>query len=85
MLGKRAGAMLAFAILTVLSVAPASAATDRDRDPERGGSIVACSLDGINPAAHPEVFGNPAEARRLGFVLGPDHAWHVVPNCRAGR
>jgi hypothetical protein len=41
-----------------------------------------CSLDGVNPVHHPEIFGNPAAARSFGFYLGPDRAWHVVPGCR---
>jgi hypothetical protein len=48
----------------------------------RGGFVVPCSLAGVNPAYHPDIFGNPAVARRYGFVLGPDRAWHVVPGCR---
>jgi hypothetical protein len=49
---------------------------------ERGGAVVPCSLDGINPVHHPDIFGNPAVARSYGFVLGPDRAWHVAANCR---
>jgi hypothetical protein len=62
--------------------APSEAATDRDRGHERGGSVVPCSLDGVNPAVHPEIFGNAATARQFGFVQGPDRTWHVVPGCR---
>jgi hypothetical protein len=50
---------------------------------ERGGSVVVpCSLSGINPAAHPEIFGNPAIAASYGFVRSRDGTWHVRPNCR---
>jgi hypothetical protein len=59
-----------------------AAGTDRDRGHERGGSVVPCSLDGVNPAVHPEIFGNAAIARQYGFVQGPDRTWHVVPGCR---
>jgi hypothetical protein len=58
-----------------------AAGTDRDRGHERGGSVVPCSLDGVNPAVHPEIFGNAATARQYGFVQGPDRTWHVVPGC----
>ena len=57
--------------------------TDRDRDRERGGAVVACSLAGVNPAVHPEIFGNPAVARSYGFVKGRDGTWQVMPNCRS--
>jgi hypothetical protein len=52
--------------------------TDRDR---KGGSVTPCSLDGVNPVFHPDIFGNPAVARRYGFFLGPDRLWHVIPGC----
>jgi hypothetical protein len=44
--------------------------------------VVPCSLAGINPAYHPEVFGSAASARQLGFVQAKDGTWHVIPNCR---
>jgi hypothetical protein len=56
--------------------------TDRDRDRERGGFVAACSLTGVNPALHPEIFGNPAVAASFGFVKGRDGTWQVMPNCR---
>jgi hypothetical protein len=68
-----------------LAVAGASAAKadflDSDKH-NRGGYVLPCSLDGVNPAVHPGIFGNPAVARSYGFVLGPDRVWHVAPNCR---
>jgi hypothetical protein len=42
-----------------------------------GGNVRPCSLDGVNPVYHPQIFGNAATAREFGFVQGPDHAWHV--------
>jgi hypothetical protein len=50
---------------------------------DKGGSVQRCSLDGVNPVHHPDIFGNPAAARAFGFVLGADRAWHVIPNCRS--
>jgi len=65
------------------SVATASAGDmNRDRDRDRGGFVAACSLAGVNPVHHPEIFGNPAVARSYGFVQGRDGAWQVMPNCR---
>jgi hypothetical protein len=74
-----------FAICTALGVpgvTVAAAGKDFGDRPHEGGAVVSCSLDGINPVHHPEIFGNPAVARSYGFVLGPDRAWHVAPNCR---
>jgi hypothetical protein len=48
----------------------------------RGGFVKPCSLDGVNPVYHPDIFGNPALARAYyGFVQGRGGAWHVEPNC----
>jgi hypothetical protein len=55
---------------------------DRGDRGQRGASVVPCSLSGINPAAHPEIFGNPAVAASYGFVRSRDGTWHVRPNCR---
>jgi hypothetical protein len=76
---------VAFTVTTGLCVlgAASAAANDRnDRNRERGGSVVPCSLDGVNPAHHPEIFGNAAAAQSYGFVLGPDRNWHVRADCR---
>jgi hypothetical protein len=48
----------------------------------RGGFAKPCSLDGVNPAYHPGIFGNPAFARAVyGFIQARNGAWHVIPNC----
>lgn len=70
----------AAAALASLLAGPASA-SDAFRRPPPGGFVIPCSLDGVNPAHHPSIFGNPAVARSYGFVVGPDRAWHVIPNC----
>jgi hypothetical protein len=75
------GALLMATALTVVGAASARA-NDRDHGIERGGAVVRCSLEGVNPIFHPEVFGNGATARSYGFVQTADHAWHVVPDCR---
>ena len=78
-------AFVALAVTTalgVLSAASADAKDDIDRRGERGGSVTPCSLDGVNPAHHPETFGNPAVAARdFGFVKSRDGVWHVRPDC----
>jgi hypothetical protein len=74
--------LAAIAALGVLGVTSASA-TDRDRGGhERGGSVQPCSLDGVNPSQHPEIFGNAATAASFGFVQSADHGWHVRADCR---
>jgi hypothetical protein len=77
-------AFVALAVTTALGflgAASAAAGTDRDRGNREPGSVVPCSLAGVNPAYHPEIFGNPAVARSYGFVRSRDGAWQVVPNC----
>ena len=69
------------AALGVLGAASAVASDHHDRGRERG-AVVPCSLVGVNPAYHPEIFGNPAAARSYGFVQGPDRVWRVESGCR---
>ena len=81
MIGERAFIALAAAALVVLGAASAAAYYDA-RDRVRGGFVKPCSLDGVNPAYHPEIFGNPAAARSYGFIQSRDGTWHVAPGCR---
>ena len=78
-------AFVALAVTTSFSMlAIVSAVAADDNRGDRGGletGVLRCSLDGINPAYHPEIFGNPAAAAAYGFVRGRDGTWHVVPNC----
>jgi hypothetical protein len=47
--------------------------------------VMPCSLDGVNPAYHPSIFGNPAVAwRDYGFIRVRDGTWHVERNCVRG-
>ena len=48
------------------------------------GFVIPCSLDGVNPVDHPDIFGNPAVAREYGFVRSRDGTWHVEKNCVRG-
>jgi hypothetical protein len=88
MCGKKAFVLRAVTTaLSFLSCASAVARDDMgdggDRG-DRGGSsvVVRCSLSGVNPAVHPEIFGNPAVAAAYGFVRSRDGTWHVRPNRR---
>lgn len=84
MIGKMGFFVLAGVIAFGASIAT-SVAGGRDDSGDRRdrtGSVVPCSLDGVNPAYHPEVFSNPAAAfAQYGFIKSGDGTWHVVPNC----
>ena len=80
---KRALALsAAITALGVVGSASALANQNRDRDRDRGGFVTPCSLVGVNPAYHPEVFSSAAVAAQYGFVQGPGGVWHVRPDCR---
>jgi hypothetical protein len=65
----------------VLGTASAAASDRGDRGRERG-YVVPCSLVGVNPVYHPDIFGNAATAYAFGFVRSRGGAWQVRPNCR---
>jgi hypothetical protein len=67
--------------VATLTVPGIAAGSERGTGRDRGGHVVPCSLDGVNPAYHPEIFGNPAAARSFGFVMGPGGTWHVSAGC----
>jgi hypothetical protein len=80
--GKKA--FVAFALTTALGIlGAASAAVGSDRS-DRGrdrGYVLRCSLVGVNPVFHPDIFGNAGTAYAYGFVRSRDGAWQVRPNC----
>ncbi|HEY6259018.1 MAG TPA: hypothetical protein VIY51_24845 [Xanthobacteraceae bacterium] len=82
MIGKKAlvaAAIGAVAVLVTTSTAWSGWGFDRSR---KGGFVKPCSLDGVNPVYHPDIFGNPAFARAYyGFVRGRDGNWYVEPGC----
>jgi hypothetical protein len=78
---KAFGALAIITALVILTTAAMAARDDIDTRGERGGSVRPCSLDGVNPAHHPEVFGDATTARSFGFVKSRDGTWHVEPNC----
>jgi hypothetical protein len=65
------------AIAALLTLGTASAALAGDQTEERGGYVMPGSLDGVNPAYHRGIFGNPAVARSYGFEKSRDGTWHV--------
>ena len=73
---------IALSVAIVLGVLNSiSAAVASDHEDQGEGFVMACSLDGVNPAYHPHIFGNPAIAKSYGFVEWSDHTWHVRDNC----
>jgi hypothetical protein len=83
MQGNKASAMLAITAALAIVGTTSAAWSFFDGREYRGGFVKPCSLDGVNPAYHPGIFGNPAFARAVyGFVLGRDRIWRVEPNCQ---
>jgi hypothetical protein len=77
MIGSKSFITLSLAAaLGVLGVA-AAAASDHTGRGTRGGFVVPGSLDGVNPAYHPDIFRNPAAASAYGFVQSPNGTWQV--------
>ena len=77
---KKSVIALSVFALSALGVVSASA-NDMSFDKDRGGFVQRCSLVGINPAYHTEIFGNYALAASYGFVRSRDGTWQVAPNC----
>jgi hypothetical protein len=77
-------ALVVAAITTALGILGTAfaAASDHGSRGRGGDAVRPCSLDGVNPVYHPEIFGNPAVARSYGFVQGSDRVWRVESNCR---
>ena len=85
MTGNKAFIMISMtAALGVLGSA-AWAAMEEAEKSDQGCSVTRCSLVGVNPVYHPEIFSDAALARSYGFIQGPDRVWHVDGNCSAGR
>ena len=78
MSGRMAFVALAITAVGVLSTASAALAKGGRHT---SGNVRPCSLDGVNPVYHPQIFGNAATALSFGFVKSLDGTWQVVPNC----
>ena len=65
--GRKLLGLVAIAPATALGRTTAGANVFGDRN-RKGGFVKPCSLDGVNPVYHPDIFGNPAVARSFGFV-----------------
>jgi len=74
--------LVTLAATTAMIVLGAASAVQAQYNYEwEGGYVKPCSLEGVNPVYHPEIFGNPAVARSYGFVQSRDGTWHVAPGC----
>jgi hypothetical protein len=62
---------IALAAALVFGTASAALAGQSD---DRGGFVMPGSMDGVNPAYHKGIFGNPNTARAYGFV-DTQHGW----------
>jgi hypothetical protein len=80
---KPFGALAIITALGVLGVASARAGGHEGDRKEKEGYVVPCSLAGVNPVYHPEIFGNPAVAASYGFVRARDGTWQVGAGCGA--
>ena len=72
---------IAFATALILGTACAALAGSENTE-NRGGFVIPCSLDGVNPVYHPRIFGDPAVAREYGFVKSRDSSWQVEKKLR---
>jgi hypothetical protein len=72
-----AGTQTKIALAAVLILGIASEALAKGH-----GSMVPCSLDGVNTNRHHKIFHHPDVAAALGYVKAPDGTWHVRPDCR---
>jgi hypothetical protein len=81
--GKKTFVALAVtSTLLVLGAAPAAwARYNYDREDPY---VTPCTLVGVNPVYHPEIFRNPAVARAYGFVKSRDGTWQVDKSCGRG-
>jgi hypothetical protein len=81
MIGNKAFVVFSATVaLSVLGTA-SQALAGSNRYP-RGGFVMPGSLDGVNPAYHRDIFGNPAVAYAYGFVQSRDGTWHVRADWR---
>jgi hypothetical protein len=74
---------IALAAALIIGTASAALANDSGEN-NQGGFVMPGSLDGVNPAYHPGIFGNPAVARSYGFEKSRDGTWYVRPGWQWG-
>ena len=78
MIGNRA-----FVVITIATLGVFGATSGSAQEEETGGHVKPCSLHGVNPAHHSDIFSDPDVAREhYGFVKSSDGKWHVEKDCR---
>lgn len=83
MIGNKTLSTLLLATAVGALAVTSAVASDRSSNrSDRGGFVVPGSLVGVNPAYHPDIFGNPAAASAYGFVQSRDGVWHVRGDLR---
>jgi len=82
MVGRMAFVLVGVSAFGVSIASSAIGKEDAGNRRDRGGYVVPCSLDGVNPFHHPEIFGNAAVAAQYGFIRSPEGIWRVAANCR---
>jgi hypothetical protein len=83
MIGYKTFSMfLLAAALGALAVTSAVASDRSSNRSDRGGFVIPGSLAGVNPAYHPDIFGNPTVAAEYGFVQSRDGVWRVRSDWR---
>jgi hypothetical protein len=83
MLNKMTKMALAGAL--ILGTASVALASENDGGNETGGYVLPGSMDGVNPAYHPGIFGKTDATKAYGFVVAPrqtHRAAHVRTNDR---
>jgi hypothetical protein len=83
MIGNKLFVVIATTTALGILGAASAAASDHNGNQDRPRAyVVPCSLVGVNPVYHPEIFGNAAAAASYGFVRSADGTWRVQPGCR---
>jgi hypothetical protein len=68
-------------MLGVLGAASAALAGSKDDDGGSGGGyVVGGSMDGVNPALHPDIFGNVSKPRGYAAPSGNTYGYVVAPS-----
>jgi hypothetical protein len=80
---KKAVALLA-AVVALGVIGTVSAAQAQYNYNRKGGFVIPCSLAGVNPAFHPDIFSDPFLAREYGFIRSRNGTWQVERNCVRG-
>jgi hypothetical protein len=61
---------IALAAVLVLGTASVALAGGADNTDDRGGFVMPGSMVGVNPAYHPDIFGNTAKVGKGGYAYG---------------